>query len=57
MLLRLLDVAGARLGEVKEMIQRRLEEESNWDEEESEEGRCPATFCLENSRLRAQEIF
>jgi hypothetical protein len=47
----LAEVFGARLGEVEEMIQRRREERS-WPEEdetwqkEREEERWPATFCL-----------
>ena len=47
----LAEVFGARSGEVEEMIQRRLEERS-WPEEEEtwrkerEEGQWPATFCL-----------
>jgi len=40
----LAEVFGARPGEVEEMIQRRLEESGA---EEREEGRWPATFCLE----------
>lgn len=40
----LAEVFHARPGEVEEMIQRRLEE---CGPEEREEGRWPATFCLE----------
>ena len=39
----LAEVFHARPGEVEEMIQRRLEE--SWPE--GQEGRWPATFCLE----------
>ena len=47
----LAEVFHARPGEVEEMIQRRLEERSWHEEEETwqkerEEGRWPATFCL-----------
>jgi len=41
----LAEIFHTRPGEVEEMIQRRLEEKS-WQEEEREEGRWPATFCL-----------
>ena len=47
----LAEVFHARLGEVEELIQRRLEERS-WPEEEEAwqkergEGRWPATFCV-----------
>ena len=42
----LAEVFGARPGEVEEMIQRRLEESGA---KEREDGRWPATFCMEDS--------